>query len=198
VTCFSFLGYLAFLYVMYVVSMPKAEAFIVAEFDRYFKTIVLFGLYLLLFLTTRLPEPAEQPARKRRILAVVSYAVAALVSIGMIASVGSRCFARQDYTASERYYLETLIERYQIQDDASYLFVISGANDYYMQYLGLYTFRTQQLNTITKEEIAGFSDWSEYRYVICMHLADEDKAQIFAQLGETESNQPLPDVFVQD
>lgn len=198
VACFSFFGYLMFLYVMYVVSMPKAEAFIVAEFDRYFKTIVLFCLYLLLFLATRLPEPAEQPARKRRIFAVVSYAVAAMVSLSMIASVGNRCFARQDYSASERYYLETLIERYQIEDDASYLFVLSGANDYYMQYLGLYTFRTQQLNTITKEEIADFSDWSAYRYVICMHLPDDYKAQVFAQLGETESGQPLPDVFVQD
>lgn len=196
--CFSFLGYLAFMYVMYIVSMPKAEAFIVSEFDRYFKSIVLFSLYLLLFLGTRATESEELPAQKQRVASIVTYGIAAIAAVGMIASVSGKCFARQDYTASDRYYLETLIDEYQIENGESYLFVLAGENNYYMQYLGSYTFRSGKIYTITKEEISGFSGWSEYRYIICMHLAENDKERVYEMLGKIPTGQPLPDVFVQD
>jgi hypothetical protein len=195
---FSFLGYLLFLYVMYIVSMPKAEAYNVSEFDRYFKSVVLFCLYLLLYLGTRVTAAEELPAQKSKAGSLVTYGIAALVAIGLIASVGSKSVVRQDYTASERYYLETLIQDYQIESKESYLFVLAGENDYYMQYLGLYTFRSNKIATITKEEIADFSDWGEYRYVICMHLSNDDKARVLEMLGEAPTEQPLPDVFVQN
>lgn len=196
--CFSFYGYLVMLYVMYVVSMPNTEALTVAGFGRYFKTIVLFCLYLLTFLAFRISEPEVQPARSKRITKNVSFVIAMLVSFGMIALVSDRCFTRYDYSSSERYYLETLIKQYQIKNNESYLFVLSGENNYYMQYLGLYTFRTEQIDSITKEEIFEFPDWNNYRYVICLHLSDEYKAQVYSMLDDSEADHPLPDVFVQN
>ena len=195
---FSFIGYLFFLYIMYVVSMPKAEAFIVSEFDRYFKTIVFFSVFIALYGISNLPAVSETPARSARVFHIVSYLAAAVIAVCLFVSVGDRAFTRQDYTASERYYLETLIDHYDIDNDQSYLIIVPAENDFYMQYLGMYTFRTNRVTSIAMSEFDTVKDWAGYRYIICIHLSDSQKAQVVSMLGEATITEPIPDVIIQN
>lgn len=192
---YSFVGYLAGLYGMYLFSMPTAEALFVNSFDRYFKTIILFEVYVALFYLGRHPLPDGAFERKSVLKRALTYTIAAVCSAVMLLLVGSRPFVRQDYTASDRYYLEQLVEEYHLDNGRSYLFVLREPDAGYMYFLGRYTFDSLNVYAITSDSIESFTDWNKYQYVICMRISDDDKLKIVQALGETASD-PIPDVLL--
>ena len=141
-----FLAYQVSLYLTYIFSMSRTEAFYLYSYERYEKTAILAVVYLLTALLTRL-LPREGPVLSRLAPAALgSLALClCLLPFGSSASVFDwRPFAFYNLDGlGARQWLEGLKAEYQIPDlsgDERYALLINtGHFDYYF-FLGNYTF----------------------------------------------------------
>jgi hypothetical protein len=148
----AYLVFMAVLGAMYILSMPYEEAIVLAAYVRYENTVLVYILGAMtiyaLHLVSLLPGWKKEGLLKVLVLLLIS---STLLFHALNITV---LFDRTDrYTGSHRYNLETIKNRYEIEEGKSYFIYgkdVADASGYY-HYLTQYLFWSQQIRLCSPE-----------------------------------------------
>ena len=154
---------------MYLFSMPASEAMRLAGYERYHQSIVLFLTGLVLLETLQALDALRLPTRWEPMpllaaLAVCLFTVAPSFSF----------FKKQQYQTSERYHYDTLIEAYQIPQEAGYLILVrEERQDYgFLDHLTQYLLNPKDYRIVKDCDLSGV-DCSDVNYVIAFEQSEK-------------------------
>lgn len=144
---------------MYMFSMPTGEAIVLASYDRYHITMVSFLVVVLIVEYMRL-----QWSDKRVAVGVLGLALGMEI---MAMSPDFTQLTRKKWKETERYKLESVVEKYNVPRDGSYMFLMDDADAGYTYYFYRYYFETVDVDVYYEEQIPHLKDqWKRYKYLI--------------------------------
>lgn len=169
---------------MYLFSMPVEEALVLAGYDRYHQTILLFLIGLLLIGLMRGLDALEVPSSKHLISAAVL--AAALVLSYRIISPDFSSLQKQQLAGTERQKYDQLIAQYDIPSGGSYLVLTrADRNDAgYLYHLTQYLLNAQTVKVLPGTKLDTI-ELSDYDYVIVFEETEEASA-LMTQLTGTD------------
>lgn len=110
-----FIVYFAFVYAMYVFSMPLGEALKVAGFSRYISTVVLY-LYGLCVICVLRVYPEINPNRFAALMCVIL----CFCPLFLMRTSLNVFVTKQDYESTDRYKIQQLLSRVNVTDNRAY------------------------------------------------------------------------------
>lgn len=127
---FSYVVYMLGMLGMYIFSMPTQESMVLASYDRYHDTILLFAWGVMLI---PILEGMEVFAGKRWLLINVMAVAMALVLLDTSVAPRYYYYQKQNRDGSQRQALESLIYGYEVAPGQRYLFLVQQQErlDYY-------------------------------------------------------------------
>ena len=147
------------LFGMYMFSMPTSEAVVLASYDRYHMTMVSFLVVVLMVEYMHL-----QWQNKRVAIGVLGLALGVEI---MAMSPDFTQLTRKKWEDTERYKLESVVEKYNVPRDGSYMFLMDEADAGYTYYFYRYYFETVDVGVYYEEQIPHLKDqWKHYKYLI--------------------------------
>lgn len=170
---------------MYLFSMPLEEALILAEYNRYHQTIVLFLAGLFLFEFMLVLAAFTPPLHSKKWITPILLAMLLVFSYWMIHPSFSS-LKKQHLAGSERAKFDQLIEQYDIQPGGNYL-VLTRPDRYdagYLEHLTKYLLSAQIADVVPPTAIEGF-DLTVYDYVVIFEETDEANSLLFQLSGST-------------
>lgn len=178
-----FIGYLVYqmsLLAMYVYSMPTNESLILAGYERYYRTIVIFIFGLLVYYLVDIINHLDF---KKSLYKQILYAALVIVIFATLlykSEMNFNNFKQQDNSSSIRYKLDDLVETYNISSGKSYI-IFHNQYDYgYAQYIAQYTFMSKKIRSVVYTNEDSLITWEKYDYLIIL----EDNASLVNDLNE--------------
>ena len=150
-----YLAYQAGLFLTYVFSMPRDQAFSLVSFDRYEKTIILAIIYLIVFLIIRALSEGRRGDHR---IVFTAFASAILCIFLWLHGDVHNALDYQPYRIGEydcleaRTWMERLKKDYEIPDlpgdGTFYAFLIEGWDSDFFYYLGTYVFSGTDISVL--------------------------------------------------
>ena len=131
---------------MYLFSMPLGEALILASFERYTKTILIFIMYLILIPVLQITSQYE--AKTFRILGL---SLILLGAFGLYIHASSATLEFTRASSQQRNWIENVKKNYDIPNRSSYTVLIPDHDDGYMYYLCRYIFQSPTVSDMIVE-----------------------------------------------
>lgn len=162
--------YMLGLFSMYIFSMPTPEALMLAEYDRYHKTIIMYLFGIITIMCFRYSVDWKGIDSIKTVLLSVVLVAFAFVSLKYNVDY-SRIHSNKDYSSTARYQINQLKEKYDIKDEKKYL-IYTGSpveSSGYIFYASKYEFRSTDISVYNSAEIQGQNpNFNDYDYVISL------------------------------
>lgn len=176
-----YITYTIGVFLMYIFSMPTKEALVLAGYDRYNKTIILYiyGMITTLFLKNSIKWEGIEYCN--------TFLIAISLTVFMIFSqkhgVGyNRLLKPNDYSETIRTELKDLKEKYNIKDNERYLIYLSNSEEStdYTFYVSKYEFRSINIKVYNYDSIDDEKiNLDEFDYLISLN--DDERIESLLQ-----------------
>lgn len=186
--CFAGISYLLYqlgLLGMYILTMPIAEALVMAGFERYHQTILLFVSGLVLI--AAIQEIHDSGEGARRLLTGVVLTGCILLGIMAALQPNFRYYTKQSLANTDREKFDRLISDYALKDKETYLILLSeDREDHgYLYYLTQYLLAPRDMAIETASTVATLAG-QKFDFVIMFDDTESNRAYLNSQLGLTE------------
>lgn len=181
----SYLLYQLGLLGMYILTMPLAEALMMAGYERYHQTILLFVSGLVLIAAMQEIHDSFDGAGHR----VKGILLAGCVLVGIMAALQPRFvhYSRQVRADSEREKFDRLISDYDLKEKETYLILVREDREDkdYLYYLTQYLLAPRDMAFASASTISKLAD-ETFDFVILLDDTESNRAYLSSQFGLTE------------
>ena len=167
------------LWATYIFSMPLAEAIVLASYNRYNITCIMYllGVVLIYFLYEMERMETKTMALKAT---MVGISLALLVSplYWMNDSV-KNLFVKKDYSAHYKTHLHNIIQANQLTDESAYIIYVGDyigeSSQDYLYYITCYELQTRAVNVVTPDTVDLLGEFtSPVKFIV---LRDDEKVK---------------------
>ena len=139
--------FMAVLGAMYLFSMPYEEAVVLASYERYEYTILVYLVGMIAVYLLNLFQLTVKHSKNGTIVPIIIVIMFSGILVGQVDKIQTLFVKTNEYLNSDRYLIEEMKEHYNIPDESSYMIVgDSIANDSgYHYYLARYIFRSENV-----------------------------------------------------
>ncbi|MCA9766406.1 MAG: hypothetical protein KC455_08305 [Carnobacterium sp.] len=143
----------------YLFSMPIGEALVLASYERYNMTMVMYIygislIYLILLLSENKTEPSKSFSNK---LVLTFCIVMLILPVYWKSPIEKSLFSKEEYSQNDRNTLETVFNENKFLEDEKYFIYLSDQPEInwasYFYYVSLYTLYSADIKMITNETI---------------------------------------------
>ena len=166
-----YIAYQLSLFGMYMFSMPTEEATRLAAYGRYHITIIVFLVIALMteFMRIKLSN--------KKIIIGLTMCVITLETLSMAPDFSK--LTRLNWKESERYKCETVIEKYNVPRNASYMFLMDDDDWGYTYYFYRYYFATSKVAVFYEGQHPYIGEqWKNYQYLIVIDDTEKNRDYI--------------------
>lgn len=185
-TLFSYLGFMAILAGMYLVSMPYNESVVLASYDRYEKTVVIYMIAAIVIYLLWLGSRFKDKEGDRFVYVTTAIAICAIL-LTESANIPKLFIKTDHYQGSQREHIENVKAEYNLPEGESYFLYgssVTGDGDY-TYYLGKYIFWSPQVNAGGPDTINDKKAYmQDYHYLIVLER-DEHIDALLKERGFT-------------
>ena len=186
--CFAGISYLLYqlgLLGMYILTMPLAEALMMAGFERYHQTILIFVSGLVLIAAIQEIHNSDDGARTL----LKGLILAGCVLIGITAALhpNFRHYTKQSLANTDREKYDRLISDYELEDKKTYLILLNEDREdrNYLYYLTQYLLVPQDMAFATVSTVDALAD-RKFDFVIMFDDSESIREYLNSQFGLTE------------
>ena len=173
-----YIAYQLGLWATYVFSMPLAEAVVLASYNRYNTTIIMYllGVALIYFLV-ELDQMEQKPVALKAATVGISF-VLVLVPVFLANEVVQNLFVKKDYTGSYKTHLHSIVQENQLTGESAYIlyvgdYVGTGYSQDYLYYLSSYELQTRNVSVMHAETINDLGELTgPFKFIV---LRDDPK-----------------------
>ena len=167
------------LWATYIFSMPLAEAIVLASYNRYNITCIMYllGVVLIYFLYEMERMETKTMALKAT---MVGISLALMVSplYWMNDSV-KNLFVKKDYSAHYKTHLHNIIQANQLTDESAYIIYVGDyigeSSQDYLYYITCYELQTRAVNVVTPDTVDLLGEFtSPVKFIV---LRDDEKVK---------------------
>ena len=167
------------LWATYIFSMPLAEAIVLASYNRYNITCIMYllGVVLIYFLYEMERMETKTMALKAT---MVGISLALMVSplYWMNESV-KNLFVKKDYSAHYKTHLHNIIQANQLTDESAYIIYVGDyigeSSQDYLYYITCYELQTRAVNVVTPDTVDLLGEFtSPVKFIV---LRDDEKVK---------------------
>ena len=167
------------LWATYIFSMPLAEAIVLASYNRYNITCIMYllGVVLIYFLCEMERMETKTMALKAT---MVGISLALMVSplYWMNDSV-KNLFVKKDYSAHYKTHLHNIIQANQLTDESAYIIYVGDyigeSSQDYLYYITCYELQTRAVNVVTPDTVDLLGEFtSPVKFIV---LRDDEKVK---------------------
>ena len=156
---------------MYMFSMPTEEAITVAAYDRYHITMISFLVIVIMADFIQIHWANKRMA--------IGFLISALALETIAMSPDFSKLTRMNWRESERYKCEAVVEKYNVPQDASYMFLMDDDDDGYTYFFYRYYFATSQVAVFYEGQHPYIGDqWKNYEYLIVVDDTEKNRDYI--------------------
>lgn len=188
-----YLVYQASLYGMYLMSMPIEEALIVAGYERYVGSLLVFVLGAAAVLTMDAFEGAGLSGRQRPLawLALLLFFLPSVPFLGKASCLWSHAYHQRLYEETDRYLLDQVIESYSLPEGKNYLLYTENSSGYlyYLARYDLWTSEPDAVSDLDREDLPELLAKNDY--LVLLYNTEEIRSLLAAQ-GYTVPDDGLP------
>ena len=181
----SYLLYQFGLLGMYILTMPLSEALVMAGFERYHQTILIFvsGLVLMAFIQ----EIHDSGDGAGHLVKDIVLTGCVLVGITAALQPNFWYYTRQSLENSDREKYDRLISDYELEERNAYLILLSEDREDkgYLYYLTQYLLAPHDMAFATASTVHELAD-EKFDFVIMFDDTEDNKAYLNSQFGLTE------------
>jgi len=181
----SYLLYQFGLLGMYILTMPVLEALVMAGFERYHQTILIFISGLVLMAVIQQIHDSGNGAGHL----IKDIVLAGCVLIGITAALQPQFhyYTRQSLANTDREKYDRLISDYELEERNAYLILLSDDREDkdYLYYLTQYLLAPRDMAFATASTVHELAD-EKFDFVIMFDDTEDNKAYLNSQFGLTE------------
>lgn len=162
---------------IYLMSMPLAEAYQLASYDRYHNTIIIYiiGLFGVFCLSLQGEQDSIFHFRKRDFHKTKSCLVIGMIIFLLIIDGVSviKTISYNNDTSKKIIALEESIENSELINGKNYIIYTEDADNGYYMFYGRYRFDTEEVASVNKETWNSFNEWGNYNYILMIDHNEE-------------------------
>jgi len=173
------------LFGMYILTMPVSEALVMAGFERYHQTILIFVAGMVLIAV--LQELHDSGDGEIHFLKNIALTGCVLVGITTALQPNFWYYTRQSLENSDREKYDRLISDYELEERNAYLILLSEDREDkgYLYYLTQYLLAPHDMAFATASTVHELAD-EKFDFVIMFDDTEDNKAYLNSQFGLTE------------
>lgn len=181
-----YVAYLAGLLGMYILTMPLEEALMMAGYERYHQTVILFAAGVVLLSVIR--ELGECRILRHGTVFAAILAVLMLQLTGAVVNPQYDYYSRQSLEGTERARFDRLIEAYGLWPEDRYLILVSEERDDagYLHWLTYYLLDPEEVVIADVPYVMEELDENEFNFVIMFEDTEINREYLKTQFGITE------------
>jgi hypothetical protein len=167
------------LWATYIFSMPLAEAIVLASYNRYNITCIMYllGVVLIYFLC-EMERMDTKPVVLKTAMVGISLAVMVSPLYWMNDSV-KNLFVKKDYSAHYKTHLHNIIQANQLTDESAYIIYVGDyigeSSQDYLYYITCYELQTRAVNVVTPDTVDLLGEFtSPVKFIV---LRDDEKVK---------------------
>lgn len=159
------------LFGMYMFSMPTEEAIVVAAYDRYHMTMISFLVLVIM------ADFVQINWGNRKI--AIGFTAFILILQTLALSPDFSKLTRLNWQDSERYKCEATVEKYNVPQNASYMFLMDDDDYGYSYFFYRYYFATSKVAVFYEGQHPYIGDqWKDYQYLIVIDDTEKNRDYI--------------------
>jgi hypothetical protein len=166
----AYLFFMAILGVMYLVSMPYNESIVLASYERYEKTVLIYLVGgFIIYLLWLISEFSENT--KKLLVALVCAAISVVILFSEWANIQIFFNKTYHYEGSQRQKIENIIAEYNLPQNESYFLYGDSVNGdgAYTYFLGMYLFNDHMINACGSQELEKCKPYmQDYHYLVIL------------------------------
>lgn len=175
-----YIAYQLGLWATYVFSMPLAEAVVLASYNRYNITIIMYllGVALIYFLA-EMDQMEGRPVALKAATAGISL-VLMLVPVFLANAAVQNLFVKRDYSDTYKTHLHSLVQENQLTGESAYIlyvgdYVGTRYSQDYLYYLSSYELQTRNVSVMHAETIDDLGELTgPFKFIV---LRDDKKVR---------------------